>query len=143
MYNTIEIEGNEYPVHFGTAALNQYCKKHNIAHLGALLTKLTKSIPRRADGTAITDESQAGEVAEFEFQFSMDEIVSMFRFAVNSGYRKAGQDKAITEDQAYDLFDAKPGLAMEVFNLFAASVMSTFAGEEKKRSRKGKPAPAN
>lgn len=129
----IEIGKEEYPLHFGTLALNQYCRKHDIAKLGDLLAKLTNSIPRRADGTAIADESQAAEAAGFDFQFSLDEIVSMFRFAVNSGYRKAGQaDKSITEEQAYDLFDARPGLAMEVFALFAQSVMTTFAPEEKK-----------
>lgn len=141
MYQTIEIGGIEYPIHFGSAALFQYCKKHDIPKLGDLLTKLINSIPRRADGTAITDESQAGEISQFEFQFSLEEIVSMLRFAVNSGYRKAGMpEKAISEEEAFDLFDEKPGLAMEVFNLFAQSVMSTFTPEEKKMNRKKKAA---
>jgi len=143
MYQTIEIGGTEYPVHFGMAALNQYCKKFNIGKLGDLLTKLTRSIPRRADGSAITDESQADEVMDFDFQFSLEEIVNMLRFAINSGYRKAGRDESITEDQAYDLFDEKPGLAMEVFNMFAQSVMSTFTPEEKKMKARKKVLPAN
>lgn len=133
MYNTIEIGGQDYPVHFGTAALHQYCLKFEIPNLGALLAKLQGSIPRRADGTMITDEAEAAAVSDFDFQFSLEEIVSMFRFGVNSGYRKAGQkDKSITDEQAFDLFDEKPGLAMEVFRLFAQSVMSTFTPEEKK-----------
>lgn len=143
MYNTIEIGGREYPIHFGTAALNQYCIKHKIDKLGTLLTKLTGSIPRRADGSIITDEKEAEEASDFDFRFSLNEIVDMLRFGINSGYRKAGQpEQAITEEEAFDLFDEKPGLAMEVFGMFAQSVMSTFTPEEKKITPGRKPAKA-
>ncbi len=128
----IEIYGQEYPIHFGAAALSQYCIKHNIGTLGRLLTKLTSSIPRRSDGTMITDEKEAAEASAFDFQFSLEEVVSMLRFGINSGYRKAGQpDKSISEEEAFGLFDARPGLAMEVFAMFAQSVMSTFTPEKK------------
>jgi len=132
----LEISGKEYPVHFGTLALKQFCIKHNIPKIGGLLKKLTDSIPRRDDGTAIDREEEAMQASSFDFQFSLEELIDILRFGINDGYRKLGQKEAsISEEEAADLFDEHPGLATPLLEAFTKSIVSLFQPEEGKKAK--------
>lgn len=130
----IDVNGTEYPVHFGSAAMNQFCLKFKIPKIGALIQRIFAAIPRKADGTFIENESEASQLnmADFDLPFSVEEIANVLRFGINDGYRKDGQATRIEEADAFDLLDEKPGLATEVAGIFIQSVLSLVAPAEKK-----------
>lgn len=136
----LEIGGTEYPLHFGAAALNQFCKKFNIDRVGTLFNMAIEGLPRTADGQIVTSQEQAAQIGSFDIPFSMEQIANIIRFGINDGYRKevrdgrrsAGSYQEISEEQAFDFMDTEEGLAFEAYAAFLVSAMSQFVPSQKK-----------
>lgn len=126
---TIEIGGESYPLHFKTAALNQYCIAKGNMKLGKLVKQVWDCFPKGEDGIPSTELGASDLSFLDSFSFSLDDMMLIFRLGVNSGFRKLGQEKALSPEDVIDLFDERPGLVMEVFALFSRSVMTTFNGQ--------------
>lgn len=130
----INIGENEYPLHFGAAALNEFCERFEVPSLGKLLQRVFSAVPRKTDGSIVQGESDADDIdlSTVNIPFSMRELAAILELGINNGYRRNKQPDRINEDAAFDLFDEKPGLSMEVAAIFIQSVISQVAPEEKK-----------
>jgi hypothetical protein len=110
--HTLKIGGQYYSLAFTTRALDGFCKDCGIPHLGALFQKLA---------AAGASEDGSG------FAFSLEELAVLLMQAANEGERKEGREKRFSLDEAYDLMDESPGLALTLIEGLVGSIQA-FAG---------------
>ena len=111
----VKISGKLYPLAFNMRALDAFCKHCGIPHLGGLFQKL----------------SQAGASSDGSgFAFSLEELAALLSVTANKGFRKNKSEERVSVDDAFDLLDEAPGLAIQLIEGLVGSIQSITGSAE-------------